>query len=133
MFLVGGSVVSMVDVLKIDFEEALSHIDFSKEYNPFSKSFMKALFLGELYCATKCLEEDVEEELNSAENYWLLYCKTDDASYKEMASDELKHAGILIKKHLAKTTDEKRKYFLNELEKKRQEMLKIVSTAKNDE
>lgn len=125
--------MSAVDVLKIDFEEALSHIDFSKEYDPLSKSFMKALFLGELWTATKNLEDDVDEELSDAENYWILFCETGDSVYKEMANDELKHAGILIKKHLLKTTDEKRKHSLNEQEKKRQEMLKIVSVSKSDD
>ena len=78
------------------------------------------------------IEDDVDEELSDAENYWILFCETGDSVYKEMANDELKHAGILIKKHLLKTTDEKRKHSLNEQEKKRQEMLKIVSVSKSD-
>lgn len=124
MFLVGDSDVFAVNVLENDFKTSLEKIDFSKAYDPFSKSFMKALFLGQLWTCVKCLCDDVEDELNGAKNYYDIYLETNDAQYKEMASDELKHAGILIKKHLTKATDEKQKEKLNELEAKRQEMLK---------
>lgn len=113
-----------VNVLEKDFKEALEKIDFKNPYDPFSKTFMKALFLGQLYCCKKSLCDDVEDELSGAENYYYIYLETDDVQYKEIANDELKHAGILIKKHLAKTIDESRKEKLNNLEKKRQEMLK---------
>ena len=113
-----------LEELKKDFKEALSHIDFS-EYDPYSRPFMKALFIGQLLMAVKDMEDDVDEELDGARNYWNKYLETNDVQYKEMAHDELKHAGILIKKHLA-TADESEKAYLNGLEKERQEMLKLV-------
>lgn len=69
---------------------------------------------------------DVKEELDGAKKYYDEYLKTGDVSYKDMANDELKHAGILIKKHLAKA-DERTKSSLNYLEKERQEMQKMFS------
>ena len=113
-----------LEELKKDFKEALSHIDFS-EYDPYSKPFMKALFIGQLLMAVKEMEDDVDEELDGARNYWNKYLETNDVQYKDMAHDELKHAGILIKKHLA-TADESDKAYLNGLEKERQEMLKLI-------
>lgn len=114
--------------LKHDFKELLSTIDF-KAYNPFSKTFMKALFIGQMIMATKCVCEDydVQDELDGAEKYFEMYKETSDVQYKEMASDELRHAGILIKKHLSKTTDDSEKEKLNLYEKDRQDMLKSIS------
>ena len=114
-----------VEVLKEDFKDALSQIDFTKKYDPYSKTFMKALFIGQLLMACEELEDDVEEELDGARNYWELYLETSDVQYKEMAHDELKHAGILIKKHLAKADESERDY-LNKLEADRQSMLKAM-------
>ena len=114
-----------VEVLREDFKDALSKIDFTKEYDPYSRPFMKALFIGQLLMACDELEDDVEEELDGARKYWELYQQTSDVQYKEMAHDELRHAGILIKKHLVKA-DESEKEYLNGLEKERQEMLKLV-------
>ncbi len=114
------------EVLEADFKEALSQINFNEPYDPYSKEFMKPLFIGQLLMAVKSVEDDVDEELDGAKKYWKIFQETNDAQYREMAQDELKHAGILIKKHLAKTTDPKTKEKLNELEKERQEMLKLV-------
>ena len=114
-----------VEVLKQDFKDALSKIDFSKEYDPYSRPFMKALFIGQLLMACEELEDDVEEELDGARTYWEKFQETGDVQYREMAHDELRHAGILIKKHLAKADESEREY-LNGLEKERQEMLKLV-------
>ena len=114
------------EVLESDFKEALSQINFNEPYDPYSKEFMKPLFIGQLLMAVKSVEDDVDEELDGAKKYWKIFQETNDAQYREMAQDELKHAGILIKKHLAKTTDPKTREKLNELEKERQEMLKLV-------
>lgn len=114
-----------LEELKKDFHEALSHIDFSEAYDPYSKQFMKALFIGQLLVAVKEMEDDVEEEMDGARKYWETYLETNDIQYKEMAGDELRHAGILIKKHLAKADEHERAY-LNGLEKDRQEMLRLV-------
>ena len=118
--------MSPVETLEEDFKEALSCIDFDEAYDPYSKTFMKALFIGQLLLAVKSVEDDVDEELDGAKKYWKIFQETNDAQYREMAQDELKHAGILIKKHLVKTTDPKTREKLNELEKERQEMLKLV-------
>lgn len=114
--------------LRSDFKKCLEHIDF-EQYDPYSRPFMRALFIGQMYMCLNTLEnsDDIEEELDGARKYWLMFQETGDVSYKEMAQDELRHAGILIKKHLAKSTDEKTKDALNVHEKERQDMLKMMS------
>ena len=114
-----------VEVLKEDFKEALSHIDFDKGYDPYSRTFMKALFIGQLLMACEELEDDVEEELDGAKTYWEKFQETGDSQFRDMAHDELRHAGILIKKHLVNADEEEREH-LNSLEKERMEMLKLV-------
>lgn len=116
------------DVLKKDFAEALEKIDFGKPYDPLGKAFTRAAVIGQTWLCVKCLEsdDDVREELDGAENYWKLHMETGDAQYKEMAQDELKHAGILIKKHY-KNASEKEKEKLENYENKRQEMLSAIS------
>lgn len=111
-----------------DFKEAVSKIDF-KNYDPYSKTFMKPLFIGQLLLAMKSVEsdDDVEEELDGAETYLNKYLTTGDSSYKEMASDELKHAGILIKKHLVNANDTM-KNKLASYEKERQNMYKRIAS-----
>ena len=86
-----------VEVLKEDFKEALSHIDFDKSYDPYSKTFMKALFIGQLLMACEEIEDDVEEELDGAKKYMARYEDTGDTSFREMAKDELKHAVESVK------------------------------------
>ena len=114
-----------VKVLREDFKQALSQIDFTKKYDPYSRSFMKALFIGQLLMACEQMEDDVEEELDDAKKYWNTYLETNDSQYNDMAHDELRHAGILIKKHIAKA-DESEKKYLNGLEEERQELLKAM-------
>ena len=102
--------LDMYNQLEKDFEEALSKIDFSKAYDPYSKDFMKPLFIGMLLAAIKLSDDDVKDELNGARTYWNKYLETSDSQYRDMAYDELKHAGILLKKY----------------EKERQELLEAV-------
>lgn len=71
-------------------------------------------------------KNDVLDELEGAETYYKKYQETDDPDYKGMASDELRHAGILIKKYMA-MADEEHKTLLNEYEKTRQDMVKMIS------
>lgn len=87
----------MLDELKKDFDEAIEEIDF-RHYDPYSKAFMKALFIGEMYMIMKCIDDDVEDELDGAREYMIRYMVSKDPQFKDMAKDELKHAGILIKK-----------------------------------
>lgn len=123
--------MSANDVLKKDFEEALGRIDFEKPYDPFGKAFMKAFFIGGTLLASSLIDDsdDAQEELDGAEKYMSRYLESGDAQYKEMACDELRHAGILIKKRLSKAADEKEKERLCRHEKKRQEMLKEISSS----
>ena len=102
--------MSATETLEKDFEEALSKIDFNKPYDPYSKDFMKPLFIGMLLTAIKQTDDDVKDELNGAKTYWNKYLENNDSQYKDRAHDELKHAGILLKKY----------------EAERQEMLKAV-------
>ena len=117
--------MSVIKILEEDFKKTLEEINFDKPYDPFSVEFMKPLFIGQLLLGVKAVENDVEEELDGAEKYWDKFQETGDVQYREMAHDELRHAGILIKKHIV-NADEKEKEYLNGLEKERQEMLKLV-------
>ena len=110
--------------LKKDFKNCVSEIDF-KEYDPFSKKFMKAGFIGQMWLLLKTLhdDDDVEEELEGAEEYLDRYLSTGDSAFRDMAKDELRHAGILIKKHYEWADDDK-KAILEEHENKRQELIK---------
>lgn len=115
-----------VKELRKDFKEIISEINF-KEYDPFSKVFMKAGFVGQMWFLTKmlCEDDDVEEELEGAEKYFDKYNETGDVTFRDMAKDELRHAGILIKKHY-EWADDKKKEHLEQQENKRQELLKLV-------
>ena len=105
------------EVLK-DFKESLSRIDFSR-YNPKSSEFETALYTGLMWMLmdecdeggvdvlSVAVEEEpsdgISEELHDARKYLQKYIDTRDASYKDMASDELKHAGILLRKAYNRT------------------------------
>lgn len=105
------------EVLK-DFKESLSRIDFSR-YNPKSSEFETALYTGLMWMLMEecdeggvdvlsaVVEEEpsdgISEELHDAKKYLQKYLDTRDASYKDMASDELKHAGILLRKAYNRT------------------------------
>lgn len=125
-----------LEELRKDFKEMLGCIDFQK-YDPYSKLFMRALFIGQMYMAVKILDDDsdnigsdIEEELNGAKGYYNLFNQTGDTTFRDMASDELRHAGILIKKHLQKNVDAVQKEMLNSYESKRQEMMKMIEPKK---
>ena len=115
-----------VKELRKDFKESLSHIDFN-EYDPYSKKFMTAGFVGQMWFLVKSLmeDDDVEEELDGARTYLEKYLETNDAQYRDMAKDELRHAGILIKKHSEWADDEKQKV-LEKHEEERQELMKAI-------
>lgn len=110
--------------LRKDFKDAVSDIDF-KEYDPFSRKFMKAGFIGQMWMLMKMLhdDDDVESELEGAEEYMEKWHSTGDTAFRDMAKDELRHAGILIKKHYEWADDEK-KAVLEEHENKRLELMK---------
>lgn len=110
--------------LRKDFKEKLNDIDFN-EYDPYSKKFMTASFIGQMWFLIKELAEDdeVEEELDGARKYYERYEKTDDETFLQMAKDELRHAGILIKKKY-EWADEEMKAHLEEQENERQMLMK---------
>ena len=110
--------------LRKDFKECIDGIDF-KQYDPYSKKFMTASFIGQMWFLVKALYEDdeVAEELDGAKKYMARYEDTGDTSFREMAKDELKHAGILIKKKYEWAEGEK-KVHLEEQENERQMLLK---------
>lgn len=119
--------------LRKDFKECLSEINF-KDYDPFSRKFMKAGFIGQMWMLVKMLhdDDDVEEELEGAENYMEKWLNTGDVAFRDMAKDELRHAGILIKKHYEWADDEK-KVVLEEHENKRQELMKRLESGSKEE
>ena len=112
--------------LRRDFKDSLSEIDF-KEYDPFSRKFMKAGFIGQMWMLVKMLYEDdeVEGELEGAKTYLEKFHETNDTAFRDMAKDELRHAGILIKKGYEWADDEK-KARLEQHEVERQALLKEV-------
>ncbi len=116
--------------LRHDFKECLKEIDFT-QYDPFSKKFMKAGFIGQMWMLVKELFEDdeVEGELEGAKTYLEKYNETKDVTFRDMAKDELRHAGILIKKHYEWADDEKKAH-LEQQENERQELLKEVDKPK---
>lgn len=107
---------SSIDEVLNDFKTALKNIDFSS-YNPNSSEFLTALNLGLMWnilcemndcgeSSTPISEhksvDDIDEELSGAKKYLQKYSETQDSTYREMASDELKHANFLIKKAYSK-------------------------------
>lgn len=118
--------------LKMDFKDSLAEINF-KEYDPFSKKFMKAGFIGQMWALLKMLhdDDDVESELEGAEEYMEKWHSTGDTAFRDMAKDELRHAGILIKKHYEWADDEK-KVVLEEHENKRLELMKRLEAESKE-
>lgn len=111
-----------------DLHECIDDVDF-KHYDPYSKPYMRILFLGQMWqllCdlgkKEKKIQGDVAEELSGARKYFADYKATGDINYRDMASDELRHAGILIKKHIAKAGTQDERDMLNALEAERQKL-----------
>lgn len=120
-----------------DFKTALKSIDFSS-YNPNSSEFLTALNLGLMWNILCEMSDDAEstptasdhksvdeidEELNGAKKYLQKYSETQDSTYKEMASDELKHANFLIKKAYSKLPSGEEKMKLKSYE----DEIKVIS------
>lgn len=91
--------------VKKDFIEALKAIDFNA-YDSCSWAFKSALSKGQMWLLLHEMLEtgseyngvlsDIDEELKGAEKYSELYHQTGKSFYRDMAGDELKHAGWLI-------------------------------------
>ena len=121
--------MEMLEELEKDFNTLANKIDF-KNYDPLDPNFMKASVVGLMWLVggKLCRGNDIEEELEGAENYFHMYEESGDPDYKEMSLDELKHAGILLKKHMANSYGTEREA-LSELESKRKHMVSTVTTA----
>ena len=125
--------MEMLEELKNDFKDAVKSLN-PQAYDPYSKPFMKALFIGQLalavkkFCKNDDEDNDIEEELEGAEKYYWLYKKTNDIQYKEMAKDELKHADILIHKHSLSASPEE-KIDLKKHELKHNEIMKMIDPS----
>lgn len=113
-----------------DFKNALKSIDFNS-YNPESTEFNKALSIGLMWKLLDEICEHAEEheekiepysddniynEIQGAKKYFQKYMDSGDENYKEMSKDELKHAGILIKKAYAKLPGSEEKNKLKDYE-----------------
>lgn len=117
-----------------DFKTALSKIDFNG-YNPNSAEFLSALFTGEMWRLIRKLNQmdsshedyeietseekasdEISEELSGAKKYLQKYLDSNDELFQQMASDELKHAGILIKKAYSKLPNAEEKSKLKSYE-----------------
>ena len=120
-----------------DFKTALKSIDFSS-YNPNSSEFLTALNLGLMWnilcemssdaeSPAPALEhksvDEIDEELSGARKYLQKFSETQDAVFKEMANDELKHASILIKKAYSKLPSGEEKSKLKSYE----DEIKVIS------
>lgn len=113
-----------------DFKNLLAGIDFNS-YNPNSAEFDSALRIGlmwyllqelkgeniEVFDMSKDSEKDeIADELFGAKKYLQRFLDSGDLNYKEMSSDELKHAGILIKKAYSKLPNAEEKAKLKSYE-----------------
>ena len=117
------------EVMK-DFDGLVKKIDFSS-YSPYDKTYMTALFVGEMWNLIHKLNKhmvrevhsdvpskyaDIAEEIEGAKKYMKLGDANGDMQYKSMAGDELRHAEILIKKAMAKNPVPTEQKVLHELE-----------------
>ena len=117
-----------------DFKTALSKIDFIG-YNPSSAEFLNALFTGEMWRLIRKLNQmdlahedykvktseeksgnEISEELLGAKRYLQKYLDSNDLIFQQMASDELRHAGMLIKKAYSKLPNAEEKQKLKSYE-----------------
>ena len=133
------------EVLK-DFKESIDKIDFT-EYNPNSPEFNKAVNIGlmwlllgeiimnpfpekEIPSETVTNEnDDISEEIFGAKKYLQKFMDTGDSVFKEMSSDELKHAGILMKKANARLPSGEEKQRLKSYEGEIQEIQRQIESV----
>lgn len=135
---------SIIDEVYSDFKNSLSGIDFSS-YNPNSPEFTSTLNVGLMWHllqelkgekiesieVSKNLEsgkDEISDELFGAKKYFQKYLDSGDMVYKEMASDELKHAEILIKKAYSKLPNSEEKVKLKSYEDEHTQILKQIES-----
>ena len=128
------------EVLK-DFKEALARLDFTS-YNPQSQEFDTALRLGLMWRVLDCMDgndrlpdivqkelpkDDIAGKISSAKKYLQKYIDTGDESFRGVASDELRHAGMLVRKAGARLPGAEEKKRLKEYETEIQEVTSRIA------
>ena len=126
-----------------DFLESVKKIELIA-YNPDSREFERTLRIGlmwKLLCdadgtcvvskevpqsSDEMENDDISEEISGAKKYLQKYIDSGDSTFREMASDELRHASILIKKANAKLPGADEKKRLKEYESEIGEIQKQV-------
>lgn len=106
----------MKEELAKDFDTLISKIDF-KQYNPNSPEFRNAVLTGImafLLCNnheeyTEEHEDEVKEEMEGAEKYYQKYKVTNDAMFKQMSQDELRHADYILRQKMLTPMSEQEK------------------------
>lgn len=121
---------SIINEVFSDFKDSVAKIDFNS-YNPNSVEFLSALNVGLMWhllqelggekieskVAYKESEKDeISDELFGAKKYLQKFLDSGDMNYREMSNDELKHAGILIKKAYSKLPNAEEKAKLKSYE-----------------
>lgn len=121
---------SVINEVFSDFKDSVAKIDFNS-YNPNSAEFLSALNVGLMWYLLQELGEgkveikamvqesekdEISDELFGAKKYLQRFMDSGDMNYKEMSSDELKHAGILIKKAYSKLPNAEEKAKLKSYE-----------------
>ena len=121
---------SVINEVFSDFKDSVAKIDFNS-YNPNSAEFLSALNVGLMWYLLQALGEgtveikamnqesekdEISDELFGAKKYLQRFMDSGDMNYKEMSSDELKHAGILIKKAYSKLPNAEEKAKLKSYE-----------------
>lgn len=121
---------SIINEVFSDFKDSVAKIDFNS-YNPNSAEFLSALNVGLMWYLLQELGEgkveikamvqesekdEISDELFGAKKYLQRFMDSGDMNYKEMSSDELKHAGILIKKAYSKLPNAEEKAKLKSYE-----------------
>ncbi len=121
---------SIINEVFSDFKDSIAKIDFNS-YNPNSAEFLSALNVGLMWhllqelggekIETKVVykeseKDEISDELFGAKKYLQKFLDSGDMNYKEMSNDELKHAGILIKKGYSKLPNAEEKAKLKSYE-----------------
>lgn len=135
---------SIIDEVCSDFKNSLAGIDFNS-YNPNSAEFISALNVGLMWNLLQELKgekienvsmsknsesekDEISDELFGAKKYFQKYLDSSDMVYKDMASDELKHAEILIKKAYSKLPNSEEKAKLKMYEDEHSQILKQIES-----
>ena len=133
---------SIISEVFSDFKDSVSKIDFNS-YNPNSAEFLSALNVGLMWHLLQEMsgekieskvvykeseKDEISDELFGAKKYLQKFLDSGDMNYREMSSDELKHAGILIKKAYSKLPNAEEKAKLKSYEDELNSILKQLES-----